>query len=145
MRSENNKVFVDSNYFVALFNPNDALYQRASIVAKKIDAKRQRLVLSNYIFLEVTTVLSQRRGRDVSIAVGSHLMTNPMIDVIHVDETLHEESWKIFQNIQQKDMSFVDCSTLAIMRAEQMDRLLTFDLTDFRGLQREFGFKIFPK
>lgn len=143
MQAEDEKIFVDSNYFVALFNPNDTLHKHASVVAKRIDTEHHRLVLSNYIFLEVTTVLSQRRGRNVAVGVGTFLTTNPMIDVVHVDEALHEESWKIFQSTLRKNISFVDCSTLAILRAERIDHLLTFDDTDFRGLQKQHRFKLF--
>lgn len=143
MPAENGKIFVDSNYFVALFNPNDTLRKQASVIAKRIDTEQRRLVLSNYILLEVTTVLSQRRGRNVAVEVGTLLTTNPMIDVVHVDEILHKESWEIFQNMPRKNMSFVDCSTLAILHAEHIDRLLSFDVADFRGLQKQHRFKLF--
>lgn len=135
---QTDRVFVDSNYFVALFNPSDSLHKNALDVARRIDLQNISLVISNFVFLEIVTVLSQRRGRKVAVEVGEHLLTNPLIVIAHVDELLQRESWYIFQNIKNKDVSFVDSSIIAIMRSEEINTLLTFDTRDFRKLQKQY-------
>lgn len=54
----NERAFVDTNYFVALFNPLDALHQAALKTGKQMDKAGVQLVISNFIFLEAVTVLA---------------------------------------------------------------------------------------
>lgn len=140
---QNSRIFVDSNYFVALFNPSDALHKSALNIALGIDSQDTSLVISNLIFLEVVTVLSQRRDRKVAIEVGKHLLTNPLITMIHIDEPLQLESWRIFQNIKEKNISFVDSSIIAVMQSERINTLLTFDIQDFKKLQKQCRFSFY--
>jgi len=140
---ENNRIFVDSNFFVALFNPTDALYSTALKTAKEIDERNTFLVISNLVFLEIVTVLSQRRGREVAIETGKYLLSNPQITLIHIDELLQKESWNIFKKIKIKDISFVDCSIIASMKSEGIRDLLTFDIEDFKKIQKNYRFKLY--
>lgn len=140
---QNSRIFVDSNYFVALFNPSDALHKHALDLARRIDSQDISLVISNLVFLEVVTVLSQRIGRRVAIEVGEHLLTNPLVTIIHVDELFQLESWRIFQNIKEKNTSFVDSSIIAVMQSERINALLTFDVRDFKKLQRQYRFNFY--
>jgi len=139
------RVFVDSNYFIAFFNPADALNSRAVAVAKKMYAEDAVFVISNFIFLEVVTVLSQRVGRDAALRVGRHLLEDPKVQMIHIDQPLQQAAWSIFQAVPGKDVGFVDCSILAVMQAEALRLLLTFDVKDFRPLLKGFRFAVYPE
>jgi predicted nucleic acid-binding protein len=141
----NSRIFVDSNYFIALFNFQDSLYRKARKTARSLDAKRPQLVISNFIFLEVTTVLSQKRGKSVALEAGRYLAKSSFIEIIHIDEFLHQQTWEIFQAIKYKDISFVDASTLAVLRVEGIAELLTFDIEDFKKLQKNFRFRLYSK
>ena len=139
-RSE--RVFVDTNYFVALFNPSDTLHARAIRIGKEIDAAGVRLVMSNFIFLETVTILAQRRGKDTAREAGKYLLDGGGIEIIHLDEVLQRSSWAIFRELREKNMSFVDASIIAILKAEDMSRLITFDRADFKKLARRYSFRI---
>jgi len=138
------RIFVDSNYFIAFFNPTDSLHQKTQDIGKELDRKGIPLTLSNLIFLEVVTVISQRRNKQIAGEVGEYLETNPLVEIIHVDEVLHQNTWEIFKSVQQKDVSFVDCSIIACMRFEGIHELLTFDKKDFTILKKGFPFSFYP-
>ncbi len=140
---QSERVVVDSNFWVALFNSWDSLYPKASKVASQLDKNKTRLVLTNLIFLETVTVLSQRRGRRAAIETGEYLLANPNIEKIHIDSDLQKSSWQIFKEIANKNASFVDCSTIAVMKAEGLHRLLTFDLQDFKPLSKKYRFGLY--
>lgn len=137
------RVFIDSNYFVAFFNINDTLHRSVVVLAKKLVSHKLTLVISNFIFLEVVTVLAQRVGKETAVLVGKHLLADPKIKMVQIDTTLQRDAWHIFQKIRSKNISFVDCSILAVMQAESITDLLTFDEDDFRKLKRNFKFNIF--
>lgn len=135
---------VDSNYLVALFNPADSLHLSARQIASALNQKTNILVISDLIFLEVVTVLSLRRGRTVAVAVGDYLRHQSNIEIVHIDESGHERAWSVFQTIQRKNVSFVDCSTVVILRDEKIRTLLTFDQTDFKPLRNRYNFNLYP-
>jgi len=138
-----NSAFVDSSYFIALYNNGDALHQKARDAAGRLAASGQNVVTSNYVLLEVLTVLSQRIDRQLAIAAGQNISDATQIEVVHITETLHERSWQIFQSVERKNVSFVDCSIVAVMQYAGIQQLLTFDTTDFRLLRKQFGFSLF--
>ncbi|HZX49667.1 MAG TPA: PIN domain-containing protein [Candidatus Paceibacterota bacterium] len=141
---ERNKVFADSNYFVALFNTDDSLYEEARHIAQKISSDATQLAISNFIFLEVVSILSQRKGKAAAIQAGQDILSHPsLINVVHVDETLQQAAWDIFQSIEHKNISFVDCSIIAAIKTEGIKKLLTFDKTDFKKLQKKYRFSFY--
>ena len=141
MEENNSAVFVDSNYFIALGNPDDRLHSHALNITDLLDDGNVLVVISNLIFIEIVTVLSQRVGREIAWKVGRDLVEDPNVQIIHIDPEVQEESWEIFQKVAQKDISFVDCSTIAVMQSEGIDTLLTFD-DDFQRLKKQFRFKL---
>ncbi len=139
----NERVFVDSNYFIALFNPFDNLHLKARKITEELVREKIPLVISNFIFLETATILSQKRGKEIAIEVGNYFFSNLTIEIVHIDESLQESSWKIFQEIKNKNMSFVDCSNIAVIKAEGISKLLTFDIEDFKKLQKKYRFSLY--
>jgi predicted nucleic acid-binding protein len=137
------RVFIDSNFFIALFNPADSNHARANALAQQLESRRDQRIISNFIFLETVTVLAQRRGKAVAREVGNILQTDSLVTIVVVNEELNEATWRIFEKVEDKNISFVDCSTIALMRAENIQTLLTFDLTDFKKLRALYEFSLF--
>ena len=142
---ENNKLFIDSNFFIALHNPQDTLYIRAKKIANKIERNKIKLFASNFIFLETVTVLSQRSVKETAITAGKKLLMEDYCTMVNVDKDLQHKSWLIFQEIKRKNISFVDCSILTVMRYMGIKKLLTFDTADFAGLRRKYSFNFYAK
>jgi predicted nucleic acid-binding protein len=139
----NIRIFVDTNYFVALYNGYDALHERAKEMAEIIEKQDIQMVFSNFVFFETVTVLSQRRGRRLANSAGEYLLTGAYAEIVHIDEKLHNYSWHIFQEVRDKNVSFVDCSIIAVMHMEDIKALLTFDKTDFKELQKRYHFSLY--
>lgn len=135
-------VFLDSNFLIAVFNTSDSNHKKAqqlSISMTKLDTK---LYISNYILLEVLTVLSQRVNREIAVEVGERLLNSENVELTHINEELNNRSLEIFKEIQTKNMSVVDCSILAVLNYVGIKQLLTFDITDFKPLRERFNFGI---
>jgi len=52
-------IFVDSNFFIALTNESDSHRQQAIAMSSLLDSIRVQLVISNLVFSETVTILSQ--------------------------------------------------------------------------------------
>lgn len=139
------RIFADSNYFIALYRIVDSLHKKALEIARNLQKQGATLVISNFIFSEVVTVLSQRESKEASLVIGDLLLTNTFIEIVHIDEILQEKTWEVFRKIEEKNVSFVDCSTVVLMRAENIPALLTFDTKDFKALQKVSRFRLFKE
>ena len=135
------KVFIDSNYFIALYNPADTLHEKAKQIARQLLKDNPHTVISNFVFLETVTVLSQKLGKNYPRAAGEKLLQSSSFIVI--DNQLQQKSWEIFQKTERKNISFVDCSTLAVMEFENITSLVSFDKTDFKPLQKFHRFTFY--
>lgn len=142
MAEKINRLVANSNFYIALFNPEDSLHNKATQYSEVIQKKGLKVFISDLIFLEVVTVLSIRTNRKIAFEAGTYLMKNP--NFTYIDPYLHQKTWEIFKKIDRKNMSFVDCSIIAVMQHLGITTLLTFDTTDFKSLQKTFKFKLFP-
>lgn len=138
------RIFVDSNYLCTLHNPEDSQHQKAKKIASFLKKKNPELFISNFIFLEAVTVISQRVNRREAILLGRYLLNKEIIKIIHLTPALNGQTWETFQKIKNKNMSFVDASILVLINEEGIDYLLTFDQEHFKNLRKIYHFKIFP-
>ncbi len=134
------KFFVDSNYFIALNNTTDSLHQPAKEIAQKI--AESQLLISDYVFSEIMTVMAQRVSKNRALDLGEQLLTSPYIKLIQTGRKQFERSWEIFAQLESKNISFVDCSIVANLETLQIDNLISFDQTDFAPLAKQFGFRL---
>ncbi|MBI4137986.1 MAG: PIN domain-containing protein [Candidatus Wildermuthbacteria bacterium] len=143
MAGKSERIFADSNYFIALFNERDALSEKANLISEKLEEQDILLCITNLIFLEIVTVTSVRASKQIAWEAGKYLLSSPRIQILHADEDLQRESWEIFQEITDKNISFVDCSIIASMKTLGISKLLTFDQTDFKKLQKQYRFSLY--
>jgi len=133
-----NKIFVDSNFLIALYNPTDSLHQKALTINEGIIEDNLLLNTSNFIFLETVTVLSQRVSHAEAILRGKQIMEDGVVNLIQINKSLQDLTWTIFCEISKKNTSFVDCSTIAVMQTHGIEELLTFDQEDFEPLLKKY-------
>ncbi len=134
-------IFLDTSFICSLHLPEDSLHNKAIAISRELISEKVNLFISNFIILEVLTILSQRKSRYMAIVFGRSVKEEGSIKIIRIDEILEELSWQIFQKTKEKNLSFVDCSTLAVLEKERIDYLITFDKL-FNRFQSKFHFKI---
>lgn len=137
------RVFADSNFFIGLYNSQDSMHENSKRVSRQIGKIKPQVFISNLVFLEIVTVLSQRCGRERAVRIGNRLIKEGKIGILFVNENLTMRAWEIFKQIPKKNMSFVDCSSLVVMDVEGINKFLTFDEEDFSSLRRKYKFSFF--
>lgn len=120
-------VFADTSALVSLFNPDDSNHARAKLLARKVKSKF--FLISDYIFAETVTILSQKVGKEKSIDAGELMKTR--FKQIRINEDEAEIAWDIFKKQKSKNVSFFDCTTIALFQKGVFDKLFTFD-ADFQ-------------
>ncbi len=124
---ENDSIFIDTNVWVALFNPGDALHKQARETAVSLNSGTFELVSSNYVLLECFTVIAKKCGIEAAHDFRQYLNRHKTMRIVWIDETMDDMIWRIFSAKENVGISFVDASNLALARSHRLSYLLTFD------------------
>ena len=134
-------IFLDTNVLVALYNRKDLLHKKAVKIFKTVSQKKNRLVISNYVLLEIYTILSQKGGKKKAIEFGKIVRNQKPFLIKQITGDLEEKTWQAFAKIKDKNLSFVDCSIIALVVSHNY-QLATFDKKIIK-LKEQFGFTIY--
>jgi predicted nucleic acid-binding protein len=130
-------VFLDTSGLFAVFHSDDVHHTRAALVWQTLAEDDVPLHTSNYVLVELASLLQRRLGLGAVDALSSHVL--PWVHVLWVDEALHAQAVAGVLAAQQRDLSLVDCASFAAMRRLGLRRAFAFD-SHFAGQ----GFEALP-
>ncbi len=134
------EVFVDTSTWVALKHKGDSLWQRATELNRSLLITGTHYVTSNFVLDEAYTLLRFRIGHHVAVELGEEIRSSRLVTVIHVSVPLEEEAWHIFKRYADKEFSFTDCTSFAIMQQRKLWEAFTND-----HHFEQFGYQILLK
>jgi predicted nucleic acid-binding protein len=118
-------ILVDSCVFIAYANTRDVHHKKALKIMEDISSGMYgKPIFSDYIFSEVVTVMLLKTGFNHAKKFGTYMVSSEY-ELFKIDERTFEKAWKIFCDVQ--DMSFVDCTNLALMERFDIKKIATFD------------------
>jgi len=133
------KIFVDTAAWCALYDRNDTYHPEATSFLKELVGRELRLVTSDYVIDETLTLLRFRAGHREVVRFGGWILQSDLVIVVEVAAEVRHRAWDIFVKYVDKDLSFTDCTSVAIMQERGMTNAFTFD-DHFRQL----GFVMSP-
>src|SRR5947207_337862 len=108
-------IFVDSSFWIASRASQDDRHEEAARLA---GAHREtELVTSNHVRSETWTFLRRRQGHEAAVTFLDLLERSPRIGVVSVGETLEEEALSWLRRHDEREYSFVDATSFALMRS----------------------------
>jgi predicted nucleic acid-binding protein len=120
-------VFVDTSAFVALRNRSEAEHSSARTALEELIATGVALFTSNYVFAETYTALMVRVGRDEAIEWGRRFRAGGAIDLVHLDRATEERAWEILEQHADKQWSYVDATSFALLERDGSSEAFSFD------------------
>lgn len=122
------KVFVDADAFVAIMKYSDSNHDKALHQLDYLLSQSAEFLTSNYVFTEVVTVLSQRVGQSMAMQfIKIMRSTISPFTVRWVDQDIEDRALNIFTKQTFKNISFVDCTNMAIIQNDHLDQIFSFD------------------
>ncbi len=124
------RLFLDTTALVALEDQDDSNHRRAIQFKEKIarsETPFRKLYTSNYVIDESLTLLRTHCGHSVAVGFRRALEASKLVKVLWITEPLERDAWKIFEKHADKEYSFTDCSTFALMQAEAIRNAFVFD------------------
>jgi predicted nucleic acid-binding protein len=124
------RLFVDTSALVAIEDLDDTNHGRAVKFRETVregDTEFRRLYTSNYVIDETLTLLRYHCGHSVAVTFRKTIESSKLVQVLWVTESLEKSAWNIFEKRPDKEYSFTDCTSFALMDAEAIRNAFAFD------------------
>jgi predicted nucleic acid-binding protein len=118
-------VFVDTSAIYALLVATDAFHPRAREAFARLRAGNARLLTTSYVLVESYALLQRRVGWEAVAAFRDRFA--PLLEVIWVGATLHEQGLDDLGRRGATGVSLVDAVSFAAMRQAGADTAFAFD------------------
>lgn len=116
--------FADTSFWFGLQERRDGRHELAkALVARGIG----RVITTNHVVGETWTLLRRRSGHPAAVGFIDRLMVLPDTEVIHVDDALEADAWRWLRSRPEREYSFVDATSFAVMRRRRIREALAFD------------------
>lgn len=116
--------FVDTSFWVALFFSDDANHRAASQVwANSVGS----LLSTNHVLGEVWTFTRRRKGHSGALRVVDAIAGSPKVTVVRVEGAAEDDAWMWLRRHDDREYSFVDATSFAVMRRRRLAEALAFD------------------
>jgi predicted nucleic acid-binding protein len=124
----NKTIFIDADIFVASVRTDDTSHTPAKDLYQTLEGEPVTFVTSNYVFAEAVTVISQRVSHAAAIEFAHTVRSaQSPIRILWLDEAIAELALDIFAQQTSKNVSFVDCTTMALAERSSIDYIFSFD------------------
>ena len=134
------KFFTDSSGWIALFDPDDKHYVLVHNRMREISEHGHRLVTTDYILDETITHLVATINHNKAESFAVWVLAQKRIQIVHVDEELWDEALALFRRYDDKEFSFTDCTSFAVMQ-----RLKINDAFSFDHHFKQMSFRLWPR
>ncbi len=109
-------IFVDTSAWIALYNKNDNLYEKAQVLNKDLLSQGYRYITTNFILDETYTGLLYRAGHHIAVEFGKEIRKSKEIEIIYITREIENSSWEMFEKYSDKKFSYTDCTSFVILR-----------------------------
>jgi predicted nucleic acid-binding protein len=118
-------IFVDTSFWAALYLPDDRRHgESRALLREHGDAT---LVTSNHVRGETWTFLNRRVGHKTALHFLDRLGRTSRLEVAFVSEALEADALRWLRRHDEREYSFVDATSFALMRSLNLREALAFD------------------
>ena len=119
-------VFFDTSAFYALSNATDSKHQEAVRAWESLSPDRDcRFVTTNYVAVEVATLLQRRRGMSAVRDFVDFMHAN--VEITYIEPAIHNLALAECLHENRRDVSLVDHVSFAFMQRHGIRAAFAFD------------------
>ncbi|MGI8429890.1 MAG: type II toxin-antitoxin system VapC family toxin [Solirubrobacteraceae bacterium] len=116
--------FADTSFWFSLQERRDRHHVEASALAR---TGRDRIVTSNHVLGETWTLLRRRSSHHAAVGFLDRLARLPRLETAFVTAAVEAEAWRWLRRHNEREYSFVDATSFAVMRRRRISEALAFD------------------
>jgi len=127
-------LLLDTSALIAARNADDRNHpETLEIMTHALHSEYGKVFVSDYIFDEAVTLAYIRTGsKKFAHDIGRFARAKP-INFRFIEPIDFDRAWELYQQYEDKRLSFTDCTNIALMERLSIDTLFTFD-AEFKGL-----------
>jgi len=131
------EIFVDTSALLPLIDADDRDHEAVVAAIGQIAQRGDTLITSSYTLVEAGALVRRRLGVRPFRSLGE--VASRAMDVIWVDEDVHQRAWAVASSGNRNGPSFVDQVAFVIMQDLGLDTALAIDRHFTRA-----GFTVLP-
>lgn len=116
--------FVDTSFWVALFFEGDANHATAR---QLWNGRPGPLLCTNHVLGETWTFIRRRRGHGEAVRVVEAVTGSSQVTIARVEKASEDQAWQWLRRHDEREYSFVDATSFAVMRRRRLRQALAFD------------------
>jgi len=120
-----NAVFADTSGLFALLSTTDENHSRAKYAFANLRTRQALLVSTSYVLVETYALLGRRLGLDAVRSFRADFA--PVIDVVWIDEALHNAGLDLLLDRRKRQLSLVDAVSFVVMRRRSVAQAFAID------------------
>ncbi|MBA2360150.1 MAG: PIN domain-containing protein [Actinobacteria bacterium] len=118
-------IFVDTSFWFGLGVPKDSRHKDArALLARHASGS---FVTSNHVRGETWTLLRRRAGHAQAVAFLDMLASTARVQITPVSEEHEQQALRWLRRHDEREYSFVDATSFALMRSLRIKEALAFD------------------
>jgi uncharacterized protein len=118
-------IYVDTSFWIAASIDVDAHHPLASELVRRYS--QTPLATSNLVVGETWTFVNRRFGHRVALALLDRIEGTPRLQTVRVDADMEHSAWTWLRSRAEREYSFVDATSFAVMRRLALRETLAFD------------------
>lgn len=116
--------FADTSFWFGLQERRDGRHEQARAI---VERGVGHVLTTNHVVGETWTLLRRRSGHAAAVGFLDRLAALRDVEVVHVDEALESEAWRWLRARPEREYSFVDATSFAVMKRRRIREALAFD------------------
>ena len=120
-------IFLDTAYVNALVNTRDQWHDVAVQWERKLAVDKRRLVITEFVLVEIADGLAAVRFRIQAVQVVAALQASPLVEIVPATSHLFTAALALYRSRADKDWGLTDCTSFVVMSERSLSEALTTD------------------
>src|SRR2546426_12509323 len=103
-----NRIFVDTSFYIALFNPRDDGHAQAVDWSRRV---HQSTLVTEFVLIEVANFLAETPSRSLFGELVPRLRANRFVEILPASSELFEAGVALYTRRADKHWSLTDCTS----------------------------------
>jgi uncharacterized protein len=122
-----NRVFVDSSAWIALFSARDQHHSDADRTFRRAVERRMTILTTNLVLAEVHRLLLFRAGMRPALAALDRIEASPLVRIEFPGDAHHRSARAWLEKLAGHSVTYADAVSFAVMQSSKCSKVATFD------------------
>ncbi|MCI5218448.1 MAG: PIN domain-containing protein [Candidatus Electrothrix sp. LOE2] len=124
-----NEVFADTSGWANYLVRSEPFHKQATQLMRQWHQEHIKVVTTNYVLSELVALFISplRISRPQQIQTIETIAAAEWVEIVHIDQILHDQTWQFLRKYDDKMWSLVDCSSFVVMQERRISQGFTTD------------------